>query len=511
MGRLTARLLKRGKLLQFLLVVTMFGRVEYVLSDDSGKPSWVERGSGAFVVAGQKIFYGVGVVEGIKNANMAQKTAENRARAELAKVSESYSAYLMRRWDQVLSEYGQFSLRRGLEEAIQTAFTQAIADAKIVDRWQANEDDGSVWGTIKKSPVYVLTGFSLDDVQRYAAKEFNRLLLFSSENREGAKGLGKQWDKAFSELLKVDAAHRLTGESHVGEGEFTTPASPQSSSALRAQTSAITPVGSEVDSPPGVRVKAAGSFWALIVGIEHYPSLPAVDFAQQDVTAIKQYLTTTMGFPEENVVMLTDSNATKSGIQKYLNEWLPRNTNAKSRILIFFAGHGAPETETGDAYLVPYDGDPNFLKTTGILLKDFYTAIEALPAKDVIVLTDACFSGAGGRSVLAKGARPLVTKVDTALPPSSKILSIAAASGSEITASYEEKGHGLFTYFLLKGLRGDADKDQDGWVTVAEAYDYLKPNVQKMARRQNREQTPQLLPGLDALGVKAKLKLAKVK
>lgn len=266
-----------------------------------------------------------------------------------------------------------------------------------------------------------------------------------------------------------------------------------------------------VDDPPSARLKPSDRNFALLVGIERYPGLPTVDFAERDVKTLKKYLLTTMGFPERNVIELTGASATRSGIEKYLREWLPRNTDAKSRVLVFFAGHGAPHPASGDAFLVPYDGDPSFLQTTGLKLKDFYASLEKLPAKEVIVLADACFSGAGGRSVLAKGARPLVTQVDTPLSPTSKIVAVAASSGSEITASYEEKGHGLFTYFLLKGLRGEADKNGDGWVTLQEAYDYLRPNVQKVARRQNREQTPQLLPGVEALGENAHMKLSKVK
>ncbi|MBI2891025.1 MAG: caspase family protein [Nitrospirae bacterium] len=266
-----------------------------------------------------------------------------------------------------------------------------------------------------------------------------------------------------------------------------------------------------VDEPPSGRARRDEKSFALLIAIERYPGLPAVDFAERDAKTLQKYLVRSMGFPEENVIALTGLQATKSGIQKYLNEWLPKNTDAHSRLLVFYAGHGAPDPASGGGYLVPYDGDPNFLETTGLALKDFYAALSKLPAKEVIVAMDSCFSGAGGRSVLAKGARPLVTKVDSALPPSSKIVALTAASGSEISGSYEGGSHGLFTYFFLKGLRGAADKDGDGWVTVGEAYDYLKPNVQKIARRQNRDQTPQLLPGLEVLGPRADLKLSKVK
>jgi len=116
----------------------------------------------------------------------------------------------------------------------------------------------------------------------------------------------------------------------------------------------------------------------------------------------------------------------------------------------------------------------------------------------VIVALDACFSGAGGRSVLAKGARPLVTKIDATKAPPPKLTPLTAASGNQITSTLREQGHGIFTYFFLKGLNGAA-VDARGQVTVKSLFDYLKPHVQDEARRQNREQTPTFHSALDTV------------
>jgi hypothetical protein len=96
---------------------------------------------------------------------------------------------------------------------------------------------------------------------------------------------------------------------------------------------------------------------------------------------------------------------------------------------------------------------------------------------------DSCFSGAGGRSVLAKGARPLVNIKTDLLPP--KLTVLSASGAAEISNSYQEKGHGLFTYFLLKGMK---EKGAD----FRAAYDSLAPEVSRAARRHyNSDQTPQ--------------------
>jgi uncharacterized caspase-like protein len=75
-----------------------------------------------------------------------------------------------------------------------------------------------------------------------------------------------------------------------------------------------------------------------------------------------------------------------------------------------------------------------------------------------------------------------------------KAVVLAASSGDQISSTYEEKGHGLLTYFFLKGLQGEGDLNKDGVIEMAELYEYVKPNVQRVARKQyNTEQTPQLL------------------
>ena len=102
---------------------------------------------------------------------------------------------------------------------------------------------------------------------------------------------------------------------------------------------------------------------------------------------------------------------------------------------------------------------------------------------------DSCFSGAGGRSVLASGARPLVSRVATGAVPA-KLTVLAASAANEISGSLDDKGHGAFTYFLLEGLNA-------GKTTPKALNDYLTPLVQDEARRLNRDQTPQLQGGGD--------------
>ena len=254
-------------------------------------------------------------------------------------------------------------------------------------------------------------------------------------------------------------------------------------------------VTSDIDKLPLVRSKPIMNAYAIVIGIEQYrQKLPKADFAVRDAKTVTDYLTKVMGYPEKNVVTLTNEHATYVDFVKYLEKWLPNNVEQGSSVFVYYSGHGAPNPKTGDAYLVPYDGDPSFIDQTGYSLKRMYEALGKLPAKQIIVALDSCFSGAGGRSVLAKGARPLVMNFQNALASSSNITIMAAASGDQISSTYDEKGHGLFTYYMLKGIKDENVVKQNGSIAVGNLFSYLKPQVERIARKQyNNEQTPQLI------------------
>ncbi len=247
------------------------------------------------------------------------------------------------------------------------------------------------------------------------------------------------------------------------------------------------PPRSDVDDVPAATGKPRSAH-AVVIGIEHYRGgLPAAEFAANDARLVGKYLTQTLGFPEENVAVLVDGQATKSDFEKYFENWLPNRVEKGDEVFVYYSGHGAPDPSKGDAYLVPYDGDPTYLDKTSYPVQRMYSYLAKLPAGKVTVVLDSCFSGAGGRSVIASGARPLVNMVQTSVPAQISVL--AAAGADEISNTYQTKGHGLFTYFFLKGLK---DHPQN----YKAAFDYLKPEVSRVARREfNTNQDPVFLGG----------------
>jgi hypothetical protein len=229
---------------------------------------------------------------------------------------------------------------------------------------------------------------------------------------------------------------------------------------------------------------------AVIIGIENYQGLPKSDFSRNDANIMKDYLKA-LGFQPRNIEFLINEKATKSSIERSLEAWLKNKAKPDSRIFVYYSGHGAPEPKTGDAYLVPYDGDPNYLEVTGYSLKRLYDNLGKLQVKEVTVVLDSCFSGAGGRSVLAQGARPLVMMTTSTVLPSN-IAILSATQGTQISTSSTEKGHGVFTYYFLKALK-------EGKKTIAEIYEYIKPLVEDEAKQLNVQQSPSVSPDAEKL------------
>jgi hypothetical protein len=228
---------------------------------------------------------------------------------------------------------------------------------------------------------------------------------------------------------------------------------------------------------------------AVVVGVESYSDIPAkAPYAERDAEAFKAHVRA-LGVPERNIVLLTGAKASRSALVKNVEGWLPRMAKPGSRVYFYFSGHGAPDPRNGTSYLVPWDGDPNFLDATGYPVNELYKRLGELPASQVLVALDSCFSGAGGRSVLPTGARPLVSRLAPVAVPA-KLTVLTASASNEISGSLDDKGHGAFTWFLLEGLNA-------GKRSAKELHAYLTPKVQDESRRLNRDQTPQLL-GADA-------------
>jgi hypothetical protein len=248
--------------------------------------------------------------------------------------------------------------------------------------------------------------------------------------------------------------------------------------------------------PPPQAAKSNPNAVAVIIGVQNYknPDVPSVDYALNDAEVFAEYATKALGIRPENVILARD--ASKGDLERIFGT--PGNPKGqlynliaagKSDVVVYYSGHGAPDPETRKAYLVPSDGDPNYVTVNGYPLQVLFNNLNAIPARSSLVVLDTCFSGGSPKGSLLAKASPLMMKTDK--PNLGKVNLFASSAGNQISSWYTQKRHGLFTYFFLKALHGEAAKNRAHQITAAEVRDFLSQNVQPMARRLfGREQTP---------------------
>jgi len=254
--------------------------------------------------------------------------------------------------------------------------------------------------------------------------------------------------------------------------------------------------------------------WAVVIGVGHYSNaaIPQLHYTVADAELVQQVLVGQGGFKKDNVLLITDKTERKPTLRDLkwaLGTFLARSAKKDDLIMIFFAGHGAPEVDPRGAesdglakYLVPSDADPNDLYSTALPMDEFQTIFDRIEAERVVVFVDACYSGAaGGRTFASKRTR--AARVDEVfldrLTRSKGRAILTASRGSEVSLEVPELGHGLFTHYLVQGLRGAADLDRDGIVSLQELYQYLEQQVSQKSRSIGGNQHPVMKGELEGL------------
>lgn len=242
---------------------------------------------------------------------------------------------------------------------------------------------------------------------------------------------------------------------------------------------------SEVDENIPVKDETNTNTFVVIIGNEAYKSVPPVSFAQHDAEVFAEYCHKTLGVPEKNISLYT--NASYGAMLKAVKD-LKKTVAAQgseAKVMFYYSGHGLPNESTHDAFLLPIDADGKMTEVCYSVGK-LYSDLANTGAKSVAVFLDACFSGAqrdGG--VLQASARGVAIKANAAAPTSNMVV-FSAATGDETAYPYNSKGHGMFTYYLLKKLQ-----ETGGDVTLGELSDYVKTEVLKSSIMENKKsQTP---------------------
>jgi len=241
---------------------------------------------------------------------------------------------------------------------------------------------------------------------------------------------------------------------------------------------------------------------AVVIGNRDYQvsDVPDVDFAIRDAVIVKEYLIQMLGYSEDNIIYLT--NATRAQIDAALGTASDHRgrlfnylqSGQADEVFVYYSGHGAPDPQTKKAYLVPTDADPAYVRLNGYALDTFYKNLNSLPTSKITVVLDACFSGASESGMLIQQASPVFVNVKNPALMGQNSVVFTSSRANQISSWYADKRHGLFTYYFLKALKGEADQDGNRKVTVAEIDAYLQDFVPRMARRLHaREQMPELL------------------
>ncbi len=226
--------------------------------------------------------------------------------------------------------------------------------------------------------------------------------------------------------------------------------------------------------------------WAVVIGIDSYQNVRHLKYAAKDATAFYQYLIKKIRIPQENVSLLLNEQAHLYKIRSILGTHLKRKAGKNDMVIIFFAGHGATEKDAlspdGDGlekYILPYDADLKNLYASALPMSEVSKIFSRIYSERLLFIADACYSGAsGGRTIGAPGMRANISDAFMDRISSGKGRVIITASGAnEVSTEKDDLKHGVFTYFLLEGLKGVADFDKDGIITVDEAYNYVSIKV----------------------------------
>ena len=226
---------------------------------------------------------------------------------------------------------------------------------------------------------------------------------------------------------------------------------------------------------------------ALIIGIQNYTETFSAKFADRDATFFRDYARRKLGVPERNIKMLTNEKADLSDIIKATNVWLPSATQGgQSDIYVFFAGHGLVSESDKEIYLLPQSAIPQVLDQTAIQRKKLFDDIASTQPRSVTVFLDTCYSGTSrNEETLVAQRGIIIVPIKQSIPANFTVFS---AAGMKQTAKMlDEAEHGLFSYYLMKGMEGDADSNKDKQITSGELHNYVLANVTRLQRNQTPE------------------------
>jgi len=250
--------------------------------------------------------------------------------------------------------------------------------------------------------------------------------------------------------------------------------------------------------------------WAVVIGIDKYQKNRHLKYAVKDARAFYDHLIRNNRIPEENVTLLINQDAHFTRLRSILGTHLKNKAGKEDMVIIYFAGHGAsekdvmsPDKDGLEKYILPYDADPRDLYASALPMNEVSRIFNRIRSERLIFIADACYSGAsGGRTVSLTGIRANISDafLDRIAGGKGRII-LTASGANEVSGEDDKLKHGVFTYFLLEGLRGKADTDKDGIITVDEVYRYVSREVPRATGQEQHPVKKGIVEGQLILGI----------
>lgn len=224
--------------------------------------------------------------------------------------------------------------------------------------------------------------------------------------------------------------------------------------------------------------------FCIIFANEKYQMEQSVPFAAHDGEVFKDYCVKTLGIPEKNIHYR--ANATKNNME-FEVDWLANvlaNKKGEAKGIVYYSGHGIPNESDFNSYLLPVDGYAS-RPESGYSLDKLYADLGNTDAALVTYFIDACFSGTNRRGEMMEQTKGVGVKSKSGRLQGNSVV-FSAAQGDETAYVYQDKSHGMFTYFLLQKLQ-----ETKGNVSYGELSDFIKEKVVYESLLENsKSQTP---------------------
>lgn len=242
--------------------------------------------------------------------------------------------------------------------------------------------------------------------------------------------------------------------------------------------------------PQATSTANEGTKRALLIGVSDYKEEALkLNYADNDAALFKNYLSEVEGLKDDNIKLLINEDAVALNIVQELKNLF--NASQKNDVLyLYFAGHGDVVDDFGqkEGFLLASDANAHQEYYSGgvLTLNLLNTVINNLSTKGVKVylILDACRSG----FVFEDGTQKNMGTIQAMFENSSKFLSCGS---NELSYESSDLKHGYFTYYLVKGLAGNADSNADQSIIFREIDDYLYDNVNTtVSKKHNKTQTP---------------------